>query len=381
MEAVYGSPTASACMDTYIDFLEGDGILQKELAEFKVNRNQTLDDLHHLVSHDEGYFEGFAILVKYNPMGEKISLENLPMESVRLGIPDDTGFISKIHYNPYFGTSDYKQSQTVIYNVYNPDKGVVMSQIRDQGENFKGQVYFFAHEKPFVRFYPEPFYSAGIKWFIIDGKIGVFHEKNIDNNFLLSVLIKMVGDPDEALEKDKEGKVTLTVGESFDKMLSKTFSGADKGGMVMVLWSKLKDQFPELQEFPSRTNHELFIALQQLTVDNISIATKVPPILANIQVSGKLGNSQEIVNSIKMMQGRVNKKQRALERIYKELLTGFKDVPANYNDLVIKNVNIINMIPPEAWESLTTEEKRKFIENNYDIELIDTQPTQAPNVL
>jgi hypothetical protein len=139
----------------------------------------------------------------------------------------------------------------------------------------------------------------------------------------------------------------------------------------MALWSKLKEQMPEIQAFPSSTNHELFIALQQLTIDNISITTKVPPILANIQVAGKLGNSQEIVNSVKLMYQRVNKKQRKLERAYKELLTGFLNAPI-VNELTIRNINPVDVIPPEVWASLTLSEQRKFIENNYDIELEET---------
>ncbi len=370
LKTIYESPTASACMDTFIDFLEGDGISQKELADFKINKVQTLDDLHSQITPDEGYLEGFAIAVKYNALGEKIELKHLPFESVRLGIPDDFGFISKIHYNPYYGTSDYKDEKTtIIYDVYNPK--VVLEQFNEQGEKYNGQVYFFSTEKPLKRFYPEPYFMAGLKWFVIDTKIGMFHERNIDNNFLLSVLFKMVGDPDEASEVDKDGNITKTQGESFNNLMSNSFAGAEKGGMAMVLWSKIKDQFPEVEAFPNNTNHELFIALQQLTIDNISIITKVPPILANIQVSGKLGNSQEIVNSIKLMHQRVNKKQRVLERAYKELLTGFKGAPI-IDQLTIRNINPVDIFPTEIWASLTLQEQRLYIESNFDIELIDS---------
>jgi hypothetical protein len=376
IQDVYNSSTASACLDTLNDFIEGDGITQTEIAEFKINKYQTFDDLHEQVSKDESLLEGFAILVKYNALGEKIELKHLPIESTRLGIPDDYGYISKIHYNPFYGTNEYKPVETVIYDVYNPS--VVLQQYEDQGEKYNGQVYYCAVEKPMKRFYPEPYFYAGIKWFVIDYKIGMFHERNIDNNFLLSVLFKMVGDPDEAIEHDSEGRVTKTTGQSFDEFLTKGFSGAENGGMAMALWSKLKDQMPEISAFPSSTNHDLFITLQQLTIDNISISTKVPPILANIQVAGKLGNSQEIVNSVKLMQQRVNKKQRIMERAYKELLNGFKDAPV-VDEITIRNINPVDVIPPDVWAALTKEEQRQFIENNYDIELIEVESTVNEN--
>jgi hypothetical protein len=376
---VYESPTASACMDTFIDFLEGDGITEPEFAKFKVNSRETLDELHSKVSPDMGYLESFAICVKYNKLGEKIELKHLPFESVRLAPPDDTGYVSKIHYNPGFGTRDEKPEHTVIYDVYNPDPEIVFKQYGEQGESYNGQVYIYIAEKPLERFYAKPYYSGGRKWFVIDHKIGLFHERNIDNNFLLSVLMKIIGDPDEAIESNEEGRVTKTVGQAFDEQLSQEFGGAGNAGKVFVAWAKAAEAFPQLEAFPNSTNHDLFIALQQLTIDNISIATKVPPILANIQVAGKLGNSQEIINAIKLMYQRVNKKQRIQERAYKELLTNFKDAP-QITDLTIRNINPVDVIPPEVWAVLSREEQRKFVENNFDVELLPEPilPTQPP---
>jgi hypothetical protein len=371
IKTIYESHTASASLDTYIDFLEGDGISQPDLAKFKINKKQTLDELHSVLCPDEGYMEGVAIAIKYNALGEKIELTHLPFENVRLGIPDDQGYISKIHYNPLYGDSDFKDTDTICYDVYNPDPQVILSQAEAQGPKYYGQVFYFSHEKPMKRFYPEPFFYGGLKWFVIDNKIGIFHERNIDNNFLLSVLFKMVGDPDEALETDENGKVRKTVGQAFDEFLSNEFSGAEKGGLVMALWAKVKDDFPEITPFPSNTNHELFTTLQRLTIDNISIATKVPPRLANIQVSSGF-STDEIVNSIKLMYQRVNKKQRTLERIYKELLTNFKDAP-DVSELTIRNINPVEVVPPEVWSALTREEQRQFVEANYDIELIPVQ--------
>jgi hypothetical protein len=375
IQTIYDSPTASACMDTFIDFLEGDGITQEEIAKFKINKTQTFDELHSQVAPDEGYCEGFAIEVKYGPTYEILSLKHLPFESTRLGVPDDYGFVSKIHYNPLYGTCDYRnENDTIIYDVYNPDPETVKAQYEKGKEKYCGQVYYYATEKPLKRFYPEPFYYGGLKWFIIDNKIMTFHERNIDNNFLLSVLMKIIGDPDEAAETDPvTGAVTKTVGQLFNEQMHSELAGAENGGKVFVAWAKVKEAFPELQAFPNSTNHDLFIALQQLVVDNISIATKVPPILANIQVAGKLGNSQEIVNAIKLMYQRVNKKQRILERAYKELLSKFMGAP-DVSELSIRNLNPVSIMPPEVWASLTREEQRKFIENNYDIELIPVQP-------
>ena len=134
----------------------------------------------------------------------------------------------------------------------------------------------------------------------------------------------MVGDPNEAFETktDSEGNevTTKTVGEAFnDKM--KSFSGSDESGAMMVLWSDVKDEFPEIEAFPTSANDATFINLQQLVIDNIPIAYNVPPIIANIQTAGKLGGSQEISNAVALVNGKTEDRRTKLEETYDELFS------------------------------------------------------------
>ena len=190
-------------------------------------------------------------------------------------------------------------------------------------QKYLGQVLFIKEERPDNKWYPIPYYWSGFRWFDVERKVGEFHNTNLDNNFFSPGILKIVGDPQEVIEehKNKDGDVirTVTAGDSFNKMMSDYFSGSENAGKFMVLWSELKDQFPEVEAFPANTNDQLFVTLQNLAVDNIVIACSVPPILGNIQVSGKLGNTQEITNSVALMHGRVSRKQSKLERVYQKL--------------------------------------------------------------
>jgi hypothetical protein len=330
IKKVQDSHCASAMLDTVARFVEGNGILNIESSKIIVEKtktgNKTLDELHQNLATDTTYFKGVAILVKYKLDGSIGRLIHLPFENVRMCEPDDTGYVSKFKYNPYFGTKDFNDKMTNEYYAYTSDKNIVMQQILKHGKDFKGQIYYKIMESPQQRQYPFPFYYSGIEWFDADAQVAKFHANNIKNNFLLSTLIKMVGDPDELITeviKNPDGSQTTrevgTVGDEFEEHMQ-GFSGAENAGSAMVLWAKNKDQFADITAFPTNSNHDLFITVQQLITDNIAISTQCPPTLAGVQVAGKLGNNQEIANSVALLNSKVKPFQFFLKRIYDELL-------------------------------------------------------------
>lgn len=325
LDSVRGSHTASSCIDTIVSFIQGDGFTEDQLNSIQVNPVQDWESLHSAVSQDEGYYEGFYLNIRYNPQGLISYINKLPFENCRLGEPcEDTGLVKTILYNPYYGTSEYKEQETIVFPVFNPLAATDQMELaKEKEEKYLGQVLFVKEDRPDNRWYPIPYYWSGFRWFDIERKVGEFHNTNLDNNFFSPGIIKIVGDPQEIIEehRNSKGEVIRTVkaGESFESMMSEYFGGSQESGKFMVLWSELKDQFPEVEAFPANTNDQLFVTLQELAVENIIISCSVPPILGNIQVSGKLGNTQEITNSVALMHGRINKKQSKLERVYQKL--------------------------------------------------------------
>lgn len=377
INTIYRSHTASACLDTYKTFLTGSGFSDKALNELMVNADQNMIQFHSCLTPDNTYFDGIAIRVLWTPQGKISSMRHMPFESVRLGIPDDKGNVNKLYYNPFYGTKDYEVRFTEEYDSFSTDPKVIREQIQAAGLfEWKGQILYLAAKKPMRRFYPEPSYSGAIKWFAVDNSIGEFHENNIDNNFLLSCLIKIAGDPNDAAEVDSEGKTVKTIGDAFDEEITHNMSGKDNAGKMMVLWAKTKEMFPELQAFPANTNDELFKTLQQLTIDNITIATKVPPIIAGIQVSGKLGNTAEIINSARLLQKVVSEKQEILETTYKMLLS-YMEKPFT-GEVKINKVTSLTGLDPAYISYLSNEEIRKYIAQEYGIELDQSAPVVEP---
>jgi hypothetical protein len=361
IDTIDDSPTGQACISTLIDFIEGDGLSDETLSATIVNKKgETWADMHSTVSSDVGTFEGFFLLIQYSPEYKITEVYNLPFEACRLGCSDDrTKKPTHVVYNRFFGTCDYRQSEDVIYPFYDPRPEVLSKQfaeVDDKGlTTFKGQIYYKYIKRPGKHDYPIPEYNAGIEWFEADALIGDFHKNNISKNFFSSFLLKMIGDPNA---KGADGNKTNS--ELLADDLKANLKGAENAGDAWVVWAKNKDAFPELQAFPAATNHDLFIALENIIIDRIARVTKVPPILANIQVSGKLGNTQEIVNSILLMGIRVRKRQNFIER-HLQVLLPFWHEPLNA-EVKTKTLNPLNHIPDNLLEALTLQEKRKLIE-------------------
>jgi hypothetical protein len=386
------SPTGSACISTLADFIEGNGFSVEDVGKIIVNdQGETLADIHCKVSASFSQNEAFYVNVKYSQAGNKTQLYVLPFENCRLGMPDKKGKILKIHYNEYFGTASEKKQKTKQYDTYNPDPRVIQAQIRAEGDKYLGQVFYYGTTKALHRFYSEPGYFSASEWFEVDHQIGLYWKNNLENNFLQSIIFKLIGDPtapskDPAHQRKNsttgEYESTKTVGEAWSEVMSEKFSGADKVGNIMNFWAGSKDEWPEVQAFPTDAKAEVFKVIEEMTAKKITVATGVPGILANISNGVNLGSDgAEIQAAVKLMQQRVVKKHHVLERTYTELLK-------NWKEAVPDKINIVHYDPyPEdvtvddkIWNELTSEERRAWITKNTDIELIEqAQPAQSPN--
>lgn len=385
LQNVNDSPIGSAALDVWQEFTEGDGFVDPETGDVKVNKNQTLNDFNNLHARDITSMEGVAIHISYGVNGLPKGYKHMPFESTRLGELNDDGLVNRIMFNPYYGIEqDFDERFTKWFYTFEADPELVIKEMGahklafNSTENreitipYPGQVFWFSIEKPLARVYPQPFYFSAINWFRIDKEIQSFHERNIKNNFLLSVIINMFGNPDTPSgEPDKDGNQPSTIGQDFDEQM-RTFAKGD--GSALVNWFQSAEGKATIDAFPTNSHHDLFIALQNLTADQISIGTKTPRILLSIAESGKLGDTQEILNAIRVMQGRTKRFREILKRIYTKIFKN-SDKFAEGTDFTIRNINPINILPQWVIDELSTKEKRDYIKENFNVDLEPEQIT------
>jgi hypothetical protein len=393
-KAVEDSPATSACIRTISKFIKGASFSDKELMKVKVNnRGQTLWDLHTCLSKSLALFEGFAMNFKYNK-GLKIdNIFDMAFESLRFVKPQDAlaTEINEIKYNPYYGTIEYNQEYTKCYNLFNPDK--VKEQHATEGNKYPGQVYYYGTTSPLHRFYPYPTYYSAKNWIEADAKFQEFMNQELENGFFQSAILNMIGNPSDdsthpddqqVYEEDgiKKTRSIRTVGQRFNIQMSQTFSGAKKAGTVMTFWANNKDTSPQIEAFPGEIMSDRLIAQQDLTTKNITIATNVMAILANISEGVSLGSGgSEIQKAVEIMQSNTVDQRVLLEQLYNEVILPNLQVDGQEISLEGREVKIVNYNPitvpieinKEIWAWLNDQERAEFVKKNMpDITLFRT---------
>lgn len=390
------SPATSACLNTKAQFIKGSKFSNDQLMRLKINRTgQTLWDLHCYLADTLALFEGFSVDFRYNSNKKITNAFPIAFESCRFKKPENdlVDEFDCIVYNPYIGTDQYNTKYSKTYPLFNLEN--LGEQLHTYGPKFPGQVYYYSKTKPLYRFYSNPDYWSAKKWIEIDAKIQEFHAENLDNGFFQSVLMTVIGNPNELSTNpkyqetytDENGvkrtRSTKTVGEEFNEMMSESFSGSKKAGNIMVQWALNQDQSQKIQAFPNNTNADLFIAIQNLATKNLTIATEVPAILANISEGVNLGSGgSEIQKSVELMQSRAVVWQNLLMQFYNEtLLPNFEGAPAGVRVEIVnfKPVSEEVVIDDKFWAVLTPEEQRAFVKKKFpEIQLIETTTSTQP---
>jgi hypothetical protein len=379
---VQGSPTATACLSTLTDFIAGEGFnLGESLETLKLNEQGLNFAQFHLYCSDSMAHEwGVASIVKFNAAGKITQVFDIPFGYCRLGIPDDRGIISKIKYNPYFGTSLYRHKDTVEYDVYNPAAAPVQAA---KDKKWPGQIFWMGIKTRKHPFYPIPDYYSAKSWMNIEKNSGEYFDNNLENGFIQPTIMKIFGDPNEPSgekNSDSPDEKILTNAQILDRELTKDLGqGVKNSHKIMTFWGNNKEEFPTIEAFPTNNNSDMYRVQDEHAIKKITIATKVPAILANISEGVSLGGDGNTIRAaVKLMQQRVVRVQNMLLGYYSEILKNLAVNP------VTEPIRItayhpfpeLETIDPQAWEVLTTEEKRKWVEDHTEIELI-AQNTDA----
>lgn len=378
-DLVQGSPTATSCLSTLTDFIAGEGFNLGADLENKVMNVQglTFSQFHNVSSSSMAHEWGLAAIIKYNGAGRITQVYDIPFGYCRLGEPDSKGVISKILYNPYFGTLLYKYQDTEEYDVYNP----AASTIQGANKKWKGQIYWMAIRDRKNPFYPVPDYYTAKSWMRLEKNAGEYFDNNLENGFLQPTIMKLFGDPNDPSGIKDSKDEDIPKGQAFDDEMTKNFGGGSKNThKIMAFWGNNKDEFPTVEAFPTNNNSDMYRVQDEHAIKKITIATKVPAILANVSEGVSLGGDGNTIRAaVKLMQQRVVRMQNLLITYYQEILK-------NMVEPVVESIRItayhpfpeLETIDPQAWGVLTTEEKRKWVNDHTEIELIEAEVPPPP---
>lgn len=367
-EAIYDSPVATSALNKLKRYIGGDGIADVEIAKLVVNeKGETLDDILSKIVEDFTVLRGFTLDIKYNQVFKIISISHIPYENARLTIPESDGEITKIALNPFFGIADYKKKQTSFRWCFDPSKAI--SEYAVEKDDYQGQVYWFGQTKISNRFYPVPDYYSAMNDIVADGKTGTYRERLVDNNFYQSTLIQMIGDPDEKVQLSDDPDDYRTKGELLDADL-RQMTGGEMAGSAMVFWSKTAESAAKITPFPNNYTDKISEAFIKQVQQNICMGVGVHPVIIGIDQGDTLGNSNLLLNAIKMLQQNVNEPQREIERCLQDIMKHWNQ-PIDVSKITIRPLSLNVDLPTEVLQALTQEEKRDWVRTNYDIDMAE----------
>ena len=386
------SPMASACLGVFTEFCYGNGFNGK-IDKKKVNEDETLADILKKVANDIAYLHRFAIAVEkefVNGIFKKTKIYHLPIEWVRLGIPSAEGYVDRAHYNPYYNTADEfsgrARKQEKKFFLYTNDLKKSSNQLgrhqKDSPKEPYTEVYFWSESNENDRVYSRPsYFESGEDLFRADAGIWEFYEAEIRNNFFLGGILAMTGNPDEPIPT-KDDVEPITRGQALDKTLGASFGGSEKAGSIMTVWSENPDSAPSFIPYTSNNNDSKFANVRDSTRVTIPSVMQVAPLLAGIEISGKLGDSKEKEGAIRFQNEKTEWARTEMTKAFKNILQDFEGIATEELQALEIMSKEEYLAPPDyIWQSLPENAKLEYIKKKFPdlAEFIITQETPQDN--
>jgi hypothetical protein len=359
--AVNDSGTARIAVKRKHEFIFGHG-LPPEIAKTPVNDSQTLDQFTDQLALMTAYMEGFCIQVLFNNAGEMAEFHSIPVQHIRR--KHDGGFLyDEIYGDEQFSLYGKGRSTAKHVPEYKPNRtpqerrALIAQQVKKYGRQLGEFMYCYTPGVgPFYDKYAIPSYFSGIDDIRADASLSRLELRNITNGFNTGIVIS-TGPIDDS-KQDENGHT------AYDKFKNdlENFVGEDAAAIMHIMSSTEGDKAQV-----SRVDVDKLMDATENSTERLAKKIcrhmGVPPILIGIEIPGKLGNTQELVNTMKLfglsLQREQLKIENALQRLFPEIAEQIK----------IEPLRLFDHIPDQIMNILSEEEKR---------DLFDLKPKELP---
>jgi len=349
IDSANDSGVARECIDKLETFIAGDGIKDQAFLDTLANPDQTWGELDRAINQTLAYIPGIALRVLYNAGGLPAEFHLLPIQNVRKRY--DGQFI----YSPDLGDPSGFQSFTGRHREIIPAFGtaktpsevraMMAKQIAKHDRQLGELLYTFT---PGVglnyQHYPVPKWSSGLNDINADAALSLHEESQVSNSFKAGVIIQTR--PLDKVLKDENGRTEY----DYFQAESEKFCSPD-GSPILHLETLNGESAASVT--PLNIQHQMD-ATEKAT-DRIGRKVcrlfGVPPILCGFATAGTLGESQELVNHMKLFNLTLKKKWELKERMYKSL---FPEVPKENFETV--EIDMFSFLPDKVIESMTVEQ-------------------------
>lgn len=295
-----------AIINRKVDMTTGGGIeaTSEELKNFIRNKwsEKDIEEIAIKINYDYEIMNGFALVVRWNVDGTKISaIDYLPFHKCRLSPCEEKILVSKDWKNVR-----RKENQPKEFHRFSPK----------MAKEEPTQVFYYVEETNGIDYYPLPYYSSTLTWIELDYEVGNFHLSSVRNGFMPGFILNFA-----------TGIPTMEEMETAYKEFERKYTGSDNAGKFILTFSEGAEQKPELTPINLNDSDERFIMLHKEMMDEIFIGHGVTdPQLFGVRVPGELGGKDQLLENLAIFQSTyVNNKQKVIEKQLNKL-AGFAGV-------------------------------------------------------
>lgn len=313
-------------LESKTNLIAGNGFLFGETRELSnqylldnwksIQFHHKLDGIFWLVANDQETFGYSCFEVIYSMDRTKIADINwIDASRIACGKRDEYGEISSYYYSDNWADIIHCKPRKI--DAFDPN-----------GEALR-QLVFIKRVENNQDYYAKPNYFAALRWIQCDSLMGNYNLAAITNGFSPSIVFKFYKKP-----TPEERRV---IKEQIDAQ----FSGVNNAGKALTFFSDGKELAPDVDTLDVTNIDSRLLTVADQIVQQIITAHRAHPQLLGIQTPGKLGYSNELLQSWEIFNTQVIKPERKL------ILDAFKRVLI-YNGIV--NVSIEEITPIKIIE-------------------------------
>lgn len=265
-----------------------------------IYNDDDLNDILYKITFDLELYDGFALGVRWNQLGDKISeVYHIPFETIRVDKNNNTEGLPN-----YFWISDDWSDRRIKpkkYQGFSPK----------YKENLNQVYYCDSYQPGHKMIYPIPSYFSSMNWIVAEWEISNFHRSTIQNGFNAGFLLNFatgIPTPDEMERAYRE--------------IEDKYTGTFNAGKFILTFSEGNEQAPKLEPIPLADTDGRYTALNDIIKQNIFTANEVTnPELFGVSVPGRLGSKDEMLEGLEIFQSvYVNYKQKFIENKINKLI-------------------------------------------------------------
>lgn len=316
-----------AIIESKTNLIAGQGFifdLTRELSEQFIVNNwklvpfwRKLDKVFWMVARDQETFGYSCFEVIYSMDRTRIvDINWVDASRIASGKRDEFGNVKDYYYS-----ENWRNIQQ-----YKPRK---IESFDPNGEAVR-QLVFIKRDDNNMDYYSLPNYYSALRWIKADGLMAEYNLAAINNGFSPSMVFKFYKKP-----TPEERRMNA-------EAIKSQHGGAKNAGKAIILYSDGKELAPDIETKDATNIDARLIQVADQIVQQIITAHRAHPQLLGIQTPGKLGYSQELLQSWEIFDAMVIKPERKL------ILDHFKQVLV-YNGLT--RIDIEPLVPIKILEA------------------------------